>query len=272
MKRLTILLLLAAASAGCIATSASAVVVKPGRAGLRAFVCQRALSPAQRSISVVAVMRPVSGTKTMQIKFDLLSRTKGSGPYGAVRGGDLGSWLNPDGQPTLGSRPGDVWTISHPVAGLPAPATYRYRVVFRWLGARGRVLATRALLSARCSQPELRPDLRVLSVAIGADPGRPNLRIYTALIRNTGATAAGAFQVSFVPGPGSGLAARSHRVAGLAAHTSRRVSVVGPACTATNALTVTADPAGVVDDYNPRNNALTVPVSCPAVTTATATP
>lgn len=272
MKRLTALFLLALASAAAIAASASAGVVKPSRERLRALICQRALSPAQRSISVVAVMRPVSGTKTMQIRFDLLSRTKPNGAYSAVRGGDLGTWLNPDGQPTLGSRPGDVWTISHPVTGLPAPATYRYRVVFRWLGARGRVIGTRALLSAKCAQPELRPDLRMLSVAIAADPGRPNLRIYTALIRNTGATAAGAFQVRFAPAPASGLPAMSRRVARLAAHTSIQVSVVGPACTSTNAPTVTADPAGAVEDYNPRNNALTIPASCPALTTPATAP
>jgi hypothetical protein len=272
MKRLAALCLLALASISFTVASASAGVIKPPRQRLRTFICQRALSPAQRSISVEAVMRPVVGTKTMQIRFDLLSRAKPNGGYSAVHGGDLGTWLSPDGQPTLGSRAGDVWTISHPVTGLPAPATYRYRVVFRWLGAKGRVITTRTLLSPKCAQPELRPDLRVLSISIAAVPGKPKQSIYTAVIRNTGATAAGAFQVSFAPGTASGVGVRTRRVARLAAHTGRQVTFLGPACTVASAPTVTADPAGQVDDSNRRNNSLTVPGSCPSLTTPATAP
>jgi hypothetical protein len=269
MKRFAALFLLVLASLSCAAASASAGVSRPPRERLRGFVCQRALSPTQRSISVDAVMRPVAGTRSMQMRFDLLSRTRAGGPNTTVRGGDLGSWLSPDGQPTLGSRAGDVWTISHPVTGLPAPATYRYRVVFRWLSAKARVITTRTLLSPRCVQPELRPDLRVLSISIAPDPGKPKLNIYTALIRNTGATAAGAFGVSFTPANAS---ARSRRLAGLGAHRNKQVSFVAAACTATSAPTVTADPAGQVDDFNPRNNSLRVPGSCPGLTTPTTAP
>src|SRR5207237_8883869 len=125
-----------------------------------------ALDPAQRSISIDAQMRPISHTQRMAIRFDLLARVKSARRYSAVHGGDLGTWLTPADQPTLGQRPGDVWLISHPVAGLPAPATYRYRVTFRWSGDHGHVLATRALMSDSCFEPELRPDLVVASIAL----------------------------------------------------------------------------------------------------------
>lgn len=250
------------------ARSHAGTTATPPRMRLRSFVCQRALAPTSRSISVEAVMRPVAHTKTMQVRFDLLSRPRSNGGYVTVHGGDLGVWLSPDGQPTLGSRPGDIWTISHPVTGLPAPSVYRYRVLFRWLGARGHVLATRSLLSAKCSQPELRPDLRAISLTIAADPLHPKLNIYTALIRNAGVTGAGPFEVSLAPPASSGLAAKTRRVNGLPAHATRQVVFQGPACTAANAPTLTLDPAGQVDDFNLRNNSLTVPAGCPAVTNA----
>jgi hypothetical protein len=259
MKRFAVILLVALAGAAVANAAASAP-----RAHLRNFVCQRGLDPAQRTVSVDAQMRPIAHTQKMAIRFELVARIRSASSYSAIHGGDLGTWLSPADQPTLGQRPGDVWLISHPVAGLPAPATYRYRVTFRWSGDRGHVLATRTLTSDKCFQAELRPDLLVASIASHPVAGQPNSWQYAAVIRNGGATAAGRFVVTFTPG--SGATATTRLVQRLEAHGSRQLWFTGPACTATTAPTVVADPNHSVDDFNLANNSLAVPSTCPPFT------
>jgi hypothetical protein len=259
MKRFAVILLLA-----LVGSSVANASVTAPRAHLRNFVCQRALDPAQRTVSVDAQMRPIAHTQKMAIRFDLVARIKSASSYSTIHGGDLGTWVSPADQPTLGQRPGDVWLISHPVAGLPAPATYRYRVTFRWSGDHGHVLATRVITSEKCFQPELRPDLLVASIAGHSVAGQPNSWQYEAVIRNNGATAAGRFVVTFTPGRGA--MPTTDVVQRLEAHGSRQLSFTGAACTATTAPTVVADPNHSVDDFNLENNSLTVPSTCPAVT------
>ena len=95
----------------------------------------------------------------MAMRFDLLmSSNDGSAPK-VVSSGDLGVWITPK-NPTLGQLPGDVWKLQKSVVNLAAPATYRFRVTFRWIGAGGHTLGTAVRLSPRCQQRELRPDLR----------------------------------------------------------------------------------------------------------------
>jgi hypothetical protein len=261
MRRFAVVLLAVLGTAA----GATAAATAP-RAQLRHFYCQRALDPVQRAISVSAVMRPVAHTQSMAIRFELVSRSKPGAPYTVVHGGDLGTWLTPVGQPNLGQRPGDVWSISHPVTDLPAPATYRYHVTFRWTGEQDHVLATRTLTSAKCFQPELRPDLRVVSITIQPISGKPTLNRYIALIRNAGLTGAGPFAVQFAPPAASGAPVKTHTIAALGPHTSKEEIFTGLACTASTAPTVTADPNHQVDDFNRTNNSLTVPAGCPAKT------
>ncbi len=124
----------AAALALCallVATSASAGAQQ--RTELRAFDCHRALDPGDRSAAVTAVMRPLVGTKHMAMRFDLLMSSKGATVQRVVNAGDLGVWITPK-NPTLGQLPGDVWKLQKSVVNLAAPATYRFRVTFRWTG------------------------------------------------------------------------------------------------------------------------------------------
>jgi hypothetical protein len=197
----------------------------------------------------------------MAMRFELLSKTKANRPLIVVSGRDLGNWLSPSNPPTLGQRPADKWTVSHPVVGLAAPATYRLRVTFRWTGAHGRLLGTAVRITPKCFQPELRPDLTVQSITVQPIAGKPSLDQYVAVIRNAGATAAGQFEVLFAPG-GSNPGVKTRVVQRLAAHSSRDETFVGPACTATTAPTVTVDPLDQVADFNRSNNSLTA--TCPS--------
>lgn len=238
--------------------AATSVNASPPRSELRSFMCVTALDPPSRAISVTAVMRPLKGTTKLQLKFQLYSRRSSTRPFTRVRGGDLNSWVSPS-DPSLGTRAGDVWTLNKPVVDLKAPATYRFRVTYRWLGAHNKVLGTMVRTSSSCYQPELRPDLQVTTIGVEAVPGNPNANTYVAAIRNRGATAAGPFQVQFI----DGTVVKTHSVSGLAAHTTIRQRFLGPLCTSGPA-TVTADPVGAIDDYDRSNNALNVTCSASA--------
>ncbi|MBV9464977.1 MAG: hypothetical protein JO169_02575 [Solirubrobacterales bacterium] len=224
-------------------------------AALRALVCQRALDPPARAISIQAVMRPLAGTRRLELRFQLLVQRAGSHDWAPIRGGDLGAWLSP-ANPSLGQLPGDVWKISHPVVDLAGPASYRFRVSFRWLGSGHRVLGDAVRLSARCWQPELRPDVFVGAIAVKPVAGQPARDEYTATIGNAGATASGPFEVLFVPA-GNLPPPTARDVPTLSSHASIQETFVGPSCVTGSAPTIIADPAGRVDDLNRANNTLT---------------
>src|SRR5690242_16360888 len=155
MSRTRLMIALVAALAFGSATASGASAPPAPHDQLRSFVCQKALDPPTRAVSIQGVMRPVTGTAKMQMRFDLMRKTKTGAAFKIVRGHFLGSWLTPD-NPTLGQRPGDVWIVNHPVVGLPAPATYRFRVSFRWIGSSGQQLSSAVQSSPTCYQPELR--------------------------------------------------------------------------------------------------------------------
>ncbi len=238
------------------------------RAHLRGFVCQKAVDPPMRDVSVQAVMRHIPGTVAMAIRFQLYEKPSASGSYSPLQVGDLGTWISPS-NPTLGQRSGDVWALSHPVANLPAPASYQFIVTFRWTGAHGKVLATDVRTSPRCSEPELRPDLAVTQIDIAPDPNHPKLDQYVVTVANLGLTAVGPVAVQFTS-PGGAAAPKAHTVERLGPHATHQETFEAPICTAATAPTVTVDPQHtVINDLNYDNNVLTVPSSCPPQTTAT---
>jgi hypothetical protein len=245
---------LAAASIGS-ATASGATAPSP-RDELRSFVCQKALDPPARAVSVQAVMRPVSGTSRMQVRFDLMRQTTPGGRFKLVRGRLLGSWLSPQ-NPTLGQVPGDVWIVNHPVVDLPAPATYRFRVSFRWIDSAGRQLSSAVQSSPNCYQPELRADLLVRSLTV--TPLASGNAAYVAVIGNRGQTAAGPVEVDLA---GAGAATLRASVSSAGSHSTAHARIVGPPCTAGGNLTVTVDPSHTIDEYDFANNTLTIP--CPA--------
>jgi hypothetical protein len=227
------------AQARSLATPAAA---SAPRAQLKDVVCVRALDLSARSFSVTAVMRPVKGTRHMNLQFDLLQKSAGGSFFEIGQGAPgLDSWLTPT-PPTLGQNASDVWRVKHPVDGLPAPATYRFRVDFRWRGKGGRVLKTTSLHTSNCYEPDLRPDLEVTGVTVQADPRHPKKNEYVTALKNTGATAAGPFllQLSF-----NGGTPYNTTVKHIGAHSTKTVTLIGPVCTVGGEMTV--NPNGAVD-------------------------
>jgi hypothetical protein len=250
----------------CTAGTASAASSTQPLDQLRSFVCQKALDPPARAISVQAVMRPVTGTSRMQMRFDLMRKTAPGTSFTMVRGRQLDSWISPQ-DPTLGQNPADVWILNHPVVDLAAPATYRFRVRFRWIGAQGQRLATAVQTTAGCYQPEMWADLLVRSLNVGASSagssgssGSSGQETYTAVVANRGQTGAGPFQVVLA---GAGSTPQIATVAWLPPRSTVREQFVAPACTAGTNLTVTVDPAHTIDEYDFANN--TLATACPAV-------
>jgi len=228
------------------------------RAQLRSFICQRALEPASRALSVTAVMRPLPGTVGMELRVDLLTHASGASSFSPVHSGDLGVWKSPP-NPTLGRRPGDVWILNKQVVDLAAPAAYRLRVWYRWIGPHRRVIGTALRRTPICLQPELRPDLVLRKVEVSTTQTAA-VDAYVATIANAGATAAGPFRVRFSPGGSAPGVYES--VSRLGAHAVVRVRFLGPVCTSASPPTITVDPDRQVEDYNLGNNSETV--SCPA--------
>lgn len=265
MTRLIMILAgLAVLAASATAGTAAAAAAAPPRAQLTGYACTEALEPVNRSIRVESVMRPVPGTRSMALKFDLLQTLPGKPTHAITGAGDFGIWVTPPPRtPPLGQRDRDVWRRDKPVYDLPAPATYRLRVTFRWFGTHGRVLATAVRTSRRCHQRELRPDLLVSDVTVAAIPDHPHRERYTATIADRGATGAGPFQVLFTPGDGT--TPQTVTIAHIAAHSHLQRSFVGPVCDAASPPTIVADSGSQVDDYDRDNNALTV--TCPATST-----
>lgn len=248
-----------AVAAALMAASAAGASTHASPAQLDRFLCQDALAPAQREMSIQGVMRPMAGTLRMAMRFELLERTKPRGRLTEVTGGDLDHWKTPP-NPTLGQRPGDIWSVDHPVVGLAAPATYRFRVTFRWTGKHGKVLATVHRQSAACVERELRPDLVVSAVTVKPIPGAPARDKYTAVIRNRGASAADSFEVLFIPG--GAYPQQTKTVASLRAHGERSVTFTGPPCSAATAPTVIVDPSDQLDELDQLHKSLTA--TCPA--------
>ena len=227
------------------------------RAQLGSPVCHRALDPVGRSFAVTATMRSMTGTERLAVNFRLLEKPAGAAAYSQVNAPGLGHWISPTDPPTLGQLPGDVWYVKHPVVDLDAPASYRFLVEFRWFGSRQQVLRTQTLRSSVCVQLELRPDLVVESIAVKPDAGAPRMNRYVAMIQNTGASAAGSFTVELTD-----LDQVFYRtVSRLPAHSSRSVTLVGPACLSSQPPTVTADPDDRID-VSSRAQA-TATASCP---------
>jgi hypothetical protein len=138
----------------CLAAASAGAAELP-RASLEQMACQRASSALNRMVGITAVMRPLVGTRRMQLKFGLERRVASGQGFTDVQGRDLGNWLHPTAPATLGQRTDDVWRVQKEVVNLTAPAVYRFRVSFKWTGSSGHTLGRVVLRSRTCYQPSV---------------------------------------------------------------------------------------------------------------------
>jgi hypothetical protein len=109
--------------------------------------CATATIPqTERAATFAGEMTAVAGTAHMEIRVDLQERALGEPTYRTVSAPGLGVWH---------SSAAGVKVFAHiqQVTDLSAPAYYRAAVRFRWLNAKGHLLKSEELHTARCEQP-----------------------------------------------------------------------------------------------------------------------
>ena len=136
-----------------------------------------------------------------------------------------------------------IFTYSHEVTALPAPAAFRVLVRARWIGRGHRILRRLDALSPVCVQPLLEPDLAVTSISAGR--------------HRSGGPSPGTSPCATSARPGGavrGLAERRRQRA-RAGHRARSrrgasqvVQFTGPRCTAGGSLVATADSGDAITE------------------------
>jgi hypothetical protein len=240
MKRLGPLILVAATLA---VAAPAAAASSTRRYAAPVVACNTGLTSDLRLLDVRATMRAIHGTVRMAVRFDLAERTPASGGFVPRTAPDLGLWLK-------SKRGVDPYTYDQTVKGLDAPASYRMRVGFRWIGKHGRVIKSAHRFTPICQQPDMRPNLIVKNVIVEPATGNQPWR-YTVVLRNTGRTAAGPFSVGYEP---TAAPAQTLPIAGLAPASQTRVTFTGPArlCKAPPAFT--ADVSNQVPEVDETDN------------------
>ena len=237
MRRLVLI-----ACAGLLALPAAARPAAPPRASAQLNQCHAALDAAQRWAVFGGTMRSLrSGQDRMGMRFDLFRRARGSLVFRRVAAPGLGVWNRAN--PGVGR-----FKFRQKVENLSAPAAYRAVVSFRWIDAAGRVFARAQRVTPACSQPDLRPDLRIVAVTRFAGA-------YHVTVRNAGRSPARGFDVSLTVGGGPVVPSQTVGVL-RPGDPPRTLDFGGPRCA--DPVVATADPGNVVPESNEANNTLTV--------------
>lgn len=107
--------------------------------------CVTSSEQAERSATFSGEMTAVPGTSKMEMRIDVLERQPGAMAFHTITAAGLGAWRT--------AAPGvKTYRYLKQVTNLAAPAFYRGQVRFRWLNARGRLIRSAELRTARCVQ------------------------------------------------------------------------------------------------------------------------
>lgn len=259
-------LLLSAAPAPTTATAAGhgrplarprAVAQRPATPfEARLLACRRSPKTDARTAVVGASMRPIAGAKRLALRVELYQRPIGGGAWtlrADVPG--LGEWTSPS-DPSIGTRPNDVYKYRQAVGRLVVPYAYRFRVDFRWSDAAGRVVREETASTRPCREPDLRPDVTITAIDVGETTDEATSR-YTVTVRNVGRSSASQVGVAAT------FAARTRTVRRLLPGESSEVTFLGPVCVAGEpGPTFFADPTNAIDEARETNNSLFA--TCPA--------
>jgi len=253
---------LVAPSALAAASERGASAASGAPAGARLLSCHRSPSLAARVAVVGTSMRPLPAGRRLAVRVDLWQRVPGARWTQRTDVPGLGVWIAPS-NPQLGSQPGDIFKYRQSVGRLVVPASYRFRVSFRWSDATGAVVRATSVTTATCRQPDLRPDL--VLTAVQATPARRGggLVRYAVTVRNAGHSAAPRSLVAAtLPGDATPNG-RQRGVPRLQPGASAVVAVTGPGCAAGGQpASFVADPANAIDEADEANNTITA--VCPA--------
>ena len=250
MRRTATLALICCAGAlGATAGTASAATPV---ASVVQRVCHSDVAPLDRQVLYVGAMDSLRSGNTMEMRFDLFTKTAQAPTWQSVQVPELGIWNR-----AMPNRSG--YRFKQKVANLSAPASYRVRVTFRWLGPKKqKTVQTR--WSPVCVQRDPRANLRVARIT--ADALKGSMAMYHVFVRNVGSTAVGGpngFDVALAV---DGVTQPARSIAGLGAGQSVQVDFKAPRCTAGGTVQATVDPDQRVDQGDRTDDVLQIP--CPA--------
>jgi hypothetical protein len=121
-------------------------VLNPSKLDVSASVKECITTEAERSATFVGEMTAIPGTAKMQMRVEVLEWGPQETTYHTVSAPGLGVWLS--------SVPGIKLDRNYEhVTNLTAPAFYRGAIRFRWLNAKGHMIASTELRTHRCEQP-----------------------------------------------------------------------------------------------------------------------
>ena len=223
----------------------------------RISLCHRGNPIDVRGTFLTTTIRPLAAATRMAVKVEFYERALPAGHWTLredVPG--MGTWISPS-DPSLGSRPDDVWRYRQAVTRLHVPFAYRFHVGFRWLDDEGTVVREEAVTTRPCRQPDLRPDLTIAEVSpigLARQPGRVRYRV---TIRNDGRSLARGVEVAATL-PGDTVVG-SHVVKARRVDPGDAVDVAftGPGCEAGTAPvpSFTVDPANAIEEHDEADNA-----------------
>jgi hypothetical protein len=108
--------------------------------------CLTAGPQSERSATFGGEMSSVAGSSRLEVRIDVAERSPSEFSYHTLSAPGLGVWRV--------AAPGvKLYRYLRQVTNLAGPAFYRGVVRFRWLSARGRLLAAASLHTRRCEQP-----------------------------------------------------------------------------------------------------------------------
>ncbi len=120
----------------------------PGSATATLEQCFTALVQTERSATFAGEMTAIAGSVRMAMRIDLQVKLPGEEQFHTISAPGLGVWRVSD----VGVR---TYRYLRHITNLPAPASYRAWVRYRWLSDHGHVLKTTERRSLRCEQPSI---------------------------------------------------------------------------------------------------------------------
>jgi hypothetical protein len=107
--------------------------------------CVTSTVQAERSATFSGEMNAVPGSAKMEMRIDVLERAPREAAFHAVSAAGLGVWRV--------AAPGvKTYRYLKQATNLAAPAYYRGAIRFRWLNAKGKLIKSAELRTARCLQ------------------------------------------------------------------------------------------------------------------------
>jgi hypothetical protein len=128
-------------------TGTQAGTATPAKPAMSATLeqCVTASEQVERTATFSGEMTAIAGTAKMEMRIDVLERVPKEAAFHTVTAAGLGVWRV--------AAPGvKTYKYLKQVTNLAAPAYYRAAVRFRWLGAKGKLIRSGELRTARCLQ------------------------------------------------------------------------------------------------------------------------